>query len=284
MNREPILIHDNKILSLDTQIEERMLIAWKGSAENYLGSEHAHRYYELIFNFSEIPMRHTVADHGYTTDSMFILYRAPYILHSSTTCGVGPYTRYSVIFHHNVLTEFGGICKLGKLGRHLECLIPVTPGQMQTLEPLLHRLCRSRDPSVPKHMWIGSLAALLFEVNELTENAVPHSIESPPYMQKLLRYISEHLDEPLTLDSLAEKFFVSRAKLTKDFRAAVKTSLHEYVTAVRLHRAKILLREGVPIPIVSQQCGYALESSFIYMFHTRTGMTPGEYRKSSTER
>ena len=100
-------------------------------------------------------------------------------------------------------------------------------------------------------------------------------------MQELLRYIVEHLDEPLTLDSLAERFYVSRAKLTKDFRTMVNTSLHEYVTDVRLHRAKILLREGVPLPIVSEQCGYALESSFIYMFRTRTGMTPGEYRKNA---
>ncbi len=275
---------NHKVLILDKEIEERMLQAWEASSYDCTTSEHAHRYYELVFNFSEIPVKHTIADHSYRTDSFYILYRAPYVLHTSTTCGVGPYHRYNVIFHHSVLTEFGGICKMGKLNRHLECLIPTTSEQMQTIEPLLRRLCRSENPNVSKHMWLGALSVLLFEVNELMENVVPHSIESPSYMQKLLRYITEHLDEQLSLDSLAEKFFVSRAKLTKDFRATVNTSLHEYVTAVRLHRAKILLREGVPLPIVSQQCGYALESSFIYMFHKRTGMTPGEYRKSITER
>ena len=279
MKKDYFLLPDHKVLSLDTQIEERMMIAWDNTTPDCTTAEHAHRFYELIFNFSEIPMKHTVADHAYSTDSTFILYRAPYILHTSVTCGVGPYRRYSVVFHHNVLSEFGGICKMGKLNNHLECLIPATPAQMQALEPLLQRLARAGEPNIPKHMWIGSLAALLFEVNELAENALPHSIDSPPYMQNLLRYIAEHIDEPLTLDSLAEIFFVSRAKLTRDFRSIVNTSLHEYITAVRLHRAKILLREGVPIPIVSQQCGYTLESSFIHMFHSRTGMTPGEYRK-----
>jgi len=279
MNKERVQEMDRKVLSLDTQIEERMLIAWDNSSPDCVTREHAHRYYELIFNFSEIPLKHTVADHSYQTDSTFILYRAPYILHTSTTCGIGPYHRYTVIFHHNALTEFGGICNLGRLSRHLECLIPTDAAQMRAIEPLLQRLCRSAEPRVPKNMWIGSLAALLFEVNELAESAVPHSIEIPSYIQKLLRYIAEHLNEPLTLDSLSELFFVSRAKLTRDFRSIVGTSLHEYITAVRLEHAKTLLREGVPLPIVTQQCGFSLESSFIFMFKSRTGMTPGEYRR-----
>ena len=271
--------HDHRVLTLDKEIEERMLFAWEAVSSSCTTAEHAHRYYELIFNFSEIPMRHVVADHTYHTDSLYILFRSPYILHTSTTCGVGIYRRYNVIFHHNVLTEFGGICRLGILSRHLECLIPTTSEQMIKLEPLLQRICRSQDSVVPKQVCFGSLAALLYEVNELAESAVPHTIESPPYMQKLLRYISEHMDEPLTLESLSERFFVSRAKMTKDFRTMVNTSLHDYITEVRIHRAKLLLKENVPIPIVSQKCGYSLESSFIYMFRRRTGMTPGEYRK-----
>ena len=270
---------NHNVLTLDKEIEERMLLAWEASTTACTTAEHAHRYYELVFNFSEIPMRHVVADQSYQTNSLYILFRSPYILHTSTTCGVGTYRRYNVIFHHNALTEFGGICKLGILNRHLECIIPTTAEQMTNLEPLLLRLCRSQNSVVPKQVCFGSLAALLYEVNELAEAAVPHTIESPPYMQKLLRYISEHLDEPLTLESLAEKFFVSRAKLTKDFRTTVNTSLHDYITEVRLHRAKLLLKEGVPIAIISQQCGYTLESSFIYMFHRHTGMTPGEYRR-----
>lgn len=269
------------ILTLDTEIEQRLLFVADRTTSICNTPPHIQRFYEMIFNFSPIPMRHIAADHIYHTDSPYILFRAPYILHTSNTCGIGPYRRFVVAFHHNVLSEFSGICKLGMLNDHLECIIPTTAEQMQALEPLLLNLCRSQDPAVPKHMWLGLLAALLYEVNELMNSSVPHKIEFPPYMQELLLYITEHLDEPLSLDSLAERFFVSIPKLTRDFRKTVNTSLHEYITAVRIHHAKILLKEGVPLSIISQKCGYTQESSFIYMFRSRTGMTPGEYRKST---
>jgi AraC-like DNA-binding protein len=148
------------------------------------------------------------------------------------------------------------------------------------LQPLLVRLRRVRDPAVPKSVWLSTLATLLWEVSEIAEDATVADPPSPPYMQELLRYVVEHTEENLTLDMLSEKFFVSRSKLIHDFRTAVRMSLHEYITSIRIHRAKILLADGLPLAMIAQQCGFSNDSAFIYMFRRQTGMTPGFYRKS----
>jgi len=266
-----------------TQIETLLMTESTDTDRGYKMREHVHQYYELLFNFSAVPLRHTVAGMAHDTDTPFILFRAPYILHATNARDRQPYTRTNIGFHPCVLTEYGGICTLGRLANCWECVIPTTDEQMAALEPLLVRLRRVRDPDVPKSVWLGTLATLLWEVNQLAEAAIRHDREAPPYIQDLLRYVVEHADETITIDSLAERFFISRAKLTRDFRAAVRMSLHEYITAIRLHRAKILLAEKIPLSLIAERCGFGSESAFIYTFRRHIGTTPGEYRRQRQE-
>ena len=118
----------------------------------------------------------------------------------------------------------------------------------------------------------------------MAENAVIHDTEAPPYIQSLLRYVAEHAEEELSGDILAEKFFVSRAKLMRDFRSAIGVPLHEYITSIRIHRAKILLAENLPLSLIAQQCGFGSDSAFISMFRRHMGMTPGKYRRNTENR
>jgi len=264
------------------QIESLGLIERTDTDSGYRMEEHVHQFYELLINYYPVPLRHTVAGKAYNTDTPFIQFRAPYLLHSTSALDSTPYTRTNIGFHPSVLAEYGGICKLGRLANCWECLIPVTTEQIMNLEPLLIRLRRVRDPKTPKHVWISILAALLWEISELAEQAIVHGTEAAPYIQNLLQYIVQHAEDDLSNEALAEKFFVSRSKLKRDFQAAVNMSLHEYVTAIRIHRAKILLTEDMPLSMVAQQCGFSADASFAYMFRRHTGMPPGEYRRRNS--
>ncbi len=256
-----------------------------GAAESIgyqMKTEHAHHHHEIMFNFSRIPVRHTAGGQVYESNTPYILYRAPYMLHSSSTLTQERYRRYLLAFHPAILAEYGGICDLGRLRGRTECLIPVNEHQLSLLEPLLHRLWWADcDRSIPDKAWIGALAALLYEISSLVPQDLPKPQETPQYIQDLLYYIVENTDGVLNINTLAEKFFISRTKLLHDFQAATRMPLHEYVTAIRIARAKIWLDQNVPISIVAQRCGYAHESAFIYMFRRETGLTPGEYKRES---
>lgn len=242
--------------------------------------EHAHLHHEFMINFSHIPIRHTVSGREYVTDYPYILYRAPYILHSSSTLTTEKYRRYLLTINPTVLTEYSGICSLGRLQGRSECLIPVNEQQILRLIPILQRLWRARnDSSVPKNVWVSLLTCFLFEVNELMPEDLPDISPTPPYIQELMHYVVEHLDEDLRVDVLAKKFFVSRTKLIADFRSATRISLHRYVIGIRTAQAKIWLARGQSVTETAQRCGFSQESAFIHMFRRETGLTPGEWKR-----
>ncbi len=149
------------------------------------------------------------------------------------------------------------------------------------LEPLLTRMRRVRDPHVPKNVWLSTLTALLWEINEMSENVRIHDVSSAPYVQEFLQYIATHIEEDLRIDALAEQFYVSTSRLKRDFTDAVHIPLHEYIRAIRIHRAKALLLENLPLSIVAQRCGLSGESALIGMFRRHTGITPGEFRRQN---
>lgn len=152
---------------------------------------------------------------------------------------------------------------------------------MQRFLPLLDMLaerCHMHPTPMPDSVCAGLLATLLGMVSELvSDNPLDHSL-APSYIQEVMHYIVEHIDEDLSGEKLAARFFVSRTKLHTDFSETTHITLHEYITGIRVARAQLLLAEDIPLSHIAEQCGFSQDSAFIYMFRRETGMTPGEYR------
>ena len=257
----------------------KTFIAGPTESDGYvMAGEHAHQHHEFMINFSNIPIRHTVNGRTYETNFPYIQYRAPYILHSSATLTTQRYRRYLLTINPAVMTDYGGICSLGRLKGRLECTIPANESQLARMIPILQRLWRARnDSSVPKRVWVSLLTCFLFEVEELIPEDLPEAVSMPSYIQELMCYVAEHPDEDLRVNELAEKFFVSRTKLITDFRATTQISLHKYVTGIRLANAKNWLSQRMSVAEVAQRCGFSQESAFTHMFHRETGITPSEW-------
>ena len=56
--------------------------------------------------------------------------------------------------------------------------------------------------------------------------------------QEILRYINEHLTEHLTLEGLAEKFYMSKNHLTAIFKRAAGTTVARYILYKRMTIAR----------------------------------------------
>ena len=85
-----------------------------------------------------------------------------------------------------------------------------------------------------------------------------------------------------TIQSLAEAVNMSRAAFAKRFRELVGHPMFEYLTNLRVQRAKELLRDTqLPLYEVASRVGYDSDMSFTKVFKKRTGVTPTRYRKSS---
>lgn len=94
------------------------------------------------------------------------------------------------------------------------------------------------------------------------------------------KYISENLNENLTVSCLAEKVNMSLSHFSRVFSRQTGFSPYDYVLLSRLNRAKYLLQEtDMTIAAVAYEVGFNSESNFIYFFTENEGISPGKFRK-----
>ena len=85
----------------------------------------------------------------------------------------------------------------------------------------------------------------------------------------------------MTGTSLAAVFYISRNKLSADFKQYTGTTLHQFIVNLRLARAKELLRTNPPPSNreIAALCGFENEYYFYEFFKNQTGKTPGEFAR-----
>lgn len=100
-------------------------------------------------------------------------------------------------------------------------------------------------------------------------------------MQDVKAFIETHYqDSNLSLNMLGDQFNVSSKYLSQLFKEEFGEKFIDYVTKIRIEKAKKLLRESEqPIQEVAESVGYNHAFSFIRIFKKIVGVTPGQYRK-----
>ncbi|WP_329347308.1 AraC family transcriptional regulator [Streptomyces sp. NBC_01261] len=88
------------------------------------------------------------------------------------------------------------------------------------------------------------------------------------------------LDDPAdtrSLEEWARWLGMSERTVTRAFRTATGLSFAQWRQMLRVHRALVLLSEGLDVMTVSETLGYAQPSSFIVAFRRVMGTTPGAF-------
>lgn len=105
-----------------------------------------------------------------------------------------------------------------------------------------------------------------------------------PLTQKVVAYINQHPDAPLSLRMLADKFSVNPSYLSELFRQNVGMTLTDYINAQRVREAKVLLSTtGDSIVNIAARVGMMDANYFSRLFKRSTGLTPSQYRRQRSE-
>jgi AraC-like DNA-binding protein len=91
-------------------------------------------------------------------------------------------------------------------------------------------------------------------------------------------FIDANFAAKLDLDRVADEACFSKFHFVRLFRSIYGRTPHQYLTHVRIERAKELLAAGEPIAAVCFGVGFDSVSSFTGLFKRRTGMTPRQYQ------
>ena len=92
-------------------------------------------------------------------------------------------------------------------------------------------------------------------------------------------FIDNHYEEPISLEQISKKAFLSKFYFLRIFKSIYKKTPHEYLTAKRIEQAKLLLvKEGISITDVCNCVGFESLSSFSMLFKKQNGFAPQYYR------
>jgi len=113
-----------------------------------------------------------------------------------------------------------------------------------------------------------------------SQRRVEHGL-SAAACKRVLAYIEERLDAPVSLSALAEVARMSVRHFCRAFRASMGCSPHQYLLRQRVERAKSLIAtRDMALCEVAQAAGFADQSQLTRTFRKQLGITPAGYRAS----
>ncbi|EDM80977.1 transcriptional regulator, AraC family protein [Plesiocystis pacifica SIR-1] len=128
----------------------------------------------------------------------------------------------------------------------------------------------------------GRMRELLFTI--LAGQAGPlmrQSFGAAQDITRVLHHIREHLHDPLSVDELAQRAGMSRAVFHRRFRAATSFSPLQFIKALRLSHAAMLIVGGQAVSQAADAVGYTSASQFSREFRKHFGDSPRRWAKTT---
>ena len=95
-------------------------------------------------------------------------------------------------------------------------------------------------------------------------------------------HIDRHYRDPISLESVARMFLVSKEHLSRVFRREFNVTINDYITSLRMERARFLITEKkLEIKEAALLTGYGELAYFYRVFKKYYGKTPGQVREES---
>ena len=232
---------------------------------------HTHDFYE-IYCFLSGNAKYFVEGNIYNLKHGDILFIKKGEAHSLQVTSPAPYERAIINFNaaaivdaetHNVLSSFDKL-PLGK-GNRFPFSTFKDKHWMYYIDKMIS--CENNDT---KRLY---LSVLINEMYECLSEVLTLRTEQDDFTN-IIAYLNSNITEALTLDSICEKFYISKSQLNRKFRRMTGSTVWEYITAKRLILAKDLLQHGEAPTKVSAKCGFNDYTSFFRAYKAKFSSSP----------
>lgn len=99
-------------------------------------------------------------------------------------------------------------------------------------------------------------------------------------VDEVASYITVHYKEPVSLEELAERFFVNKCYLSRIFKEATGLTVVEYINLCRIRESQNLLKfTSMSITDIAGALGYDTITYFERVFKKHTGTSPVRFRR-----
>ena len=248
---------------------------------------HIHDYYEFCF-FLEGNIEMQVGDNVYPIHPGDIMLIPPHLSHCSIIKNHDtPYRRFvfwiSQEYCNHLLQSSPDYAYIMQYARTEQCYIFHT--RQMEFHSVQSKLLRILEEMHAKKF--GRDAQISICINDLILclNRLAYGQNTPKrknaeyvLYQQLAEYIEDHLDEDLSLEKLAQNFYVSKYHIAHVFKDNFGLSIHQYITKKRLELCKDAISGNTSITEVYQTFGFGDYSSFYRAFKKEYGISPKDYQ------
>ncbi|MDF2924434.1 MAG: hypothetical protein K0R57_3348 [Paenibacillaceae bacterium] len=184
-----------------------------------------------------------------------------------------------MIFSPSAGEGAGGMLDWVRTKRNFKLAISDKPrlfSSLQLMKP-------SSDRQDQAHMLVGTHYLndiWIMLMHEFSRQSSPTQVIPDERMLLAQSRLKEHADQPLRLGELAAELGVSPVDFTRRFKACFGQSPKEYLTMVKLERAKSLLSNtNYTMEHIASLCGYESGYYFSRIFQKHAKIRPSVYRK-----
>ncbi len=131
---------------------------------------------------------------------------------------------------------------------------------------------------------VNELLVELLRMLEARESSLDRSLSTSRHcVEVFLDQLPEQLDQPWTLERMAEECGLRRSQFAAYCRELTNASPHAYLRRSRLALARRLLRERPDLNVteVAYACGFSSSQYFATVFRADAGVPPSLYRGAS---
>jgi AraC family transcriptional regulator len=188
--------------------------------------------------------------------------------------------------HHDFIGGRGGYFFMAELSpewmQRTQTLLPTftvpaafLAGDARRLFHRLHAEYRRAD------LWSAlAIEGLILETLAVTCRLRSSREKAPPrWVTTVCELLHASLAEPISIQSLAERFALEPIYLGRTFKRFTGETLARYRHRIRIEKARTLLQNEIPLVEIAQELGFADQSHLTRIFRRETGTTPAEYRK-----
>lgn len=251
---------------------------------------HHHDFYEVDFLISG-DVTYVIESRVYHVQPGQMLIINPRELHQVyIQPDAAPYERYMLWIAPSLLqslsSEQTDLCRCFDMSRpHYGNLIHLPAEQRRSIPAMMETLLKEQEqPAYGSDLLRRNLLTeLMIHINRLTD--IPNTTaeansDTQTMVARVIDYINAHYHEPLSLDILAERFFVSKYHLSHEFTHQMGIGIYQYIQKKRLLIARQLMTQGQKPVEVYALCGFGDYAAFFRAFRKVYGLSPRAYVQS----
>jgi len=221
---------------------------------------------------------YTVEEKTYSLHPGDILCVPHHTIHRAEIDRSKPYERV-ILYIHRSFTERYGLEDLFSPGRHL--FTPEGEEAEELKKALTDYEKAEKDRDYGASVMRDSIfLQILVRIGRAGQGQIRvWKREHDPRLGDTVSFINAHLSEDITVDTLAERVYLSRYYFMRLFKEENGVTVHAYLRQKRLLYAARLIREGIPAGKAAMESGFGDYSAFHRAFRELFGVTPAGLQK-----